>query len=164
MQERRNSIANALELRISCTNTSIDSPSPGVTMYDKESQDHVYTAVGEYLITVTAENILGNTTVKYIIQVQYTVIDCFSVTVVPQNVPYAGAPGKEDHWNRNVVILTNFVSLAAPDVVKMTTSIAASDKKNPDNDDIPVSMIERRKWTHTNSISVIIVARITNMD
>ena len=32
------------------------------------------------------------------------------------------------HWNRNVVILTKFSSLAAPEVVILTTSVAASDE------------------------------------
>ena len=34
----------------------------------------------------------------------------------------------QQHWNENVVILTKFSSLAAPEVVKMTTSSAASDE------------------------------------
>ena len=37
-------------------------------------------------------------------------------------------PGKTNHWIRIVIIFMKFSSLAAPDVVKMTTSGAASDE------------------------------------
>ena len=36
--------------------------------------------------------------------------------------------GQGEHWNRNVVVLMKFSSLAALEVVKMTTSSAASDE------------------------------------
>ena len=36
---------------------------------------------------------------------------------------------KSIHWNQKVVILTTFLSLAAPEVVILTTSGATSDEK-----------------------------------
>ena len=47
---------------------------------------------------------------------------------------------KPAHWNENVFILMKFQSLAALEVVKMTTSSAASDENLVKNDDIFVSV------------------------
>ena len=50
------------------------------------------------------------------------------------SVKISGATSDAKHWNGNVVILMKFSSLAAPEVVKMTTFCAASDEKWCQND------------------------------
>ena len=44
------------------------------------------------------------------------------------------------HWNRNVIILMKFSSLAALEVVQMTTSSAANDENFHRNDNNSVSV------------------------
>ena len=95
VQERRNSIANALELRLSCTNPSIYYPCLSIYLSDKHSQSHpsvlraTHPSLHEFTATLTDSSILLS---FHIATLSSSLLSFWDPTIQPCVQPFINYP------------------------------------------------------------------------